>query len=97
MPRFLISALPKCDVNCGSLLLMIRMGSPNHLYRWSKYSLAIPVPVISVVHGRNSAAHVQLWSTIVRIASYPSLLGSPVMRSIATCMKGVGFSGTEMR
>src|SRR5487761_1889355 len=31
MPRLLVSALPKCDVNLGSLSLMMRVGSPNHL------------------------------------------------------------------
>jgi len=44
--------------------------------------------VIIVVQGRNIAPREHPWSTIVRIALYPLLLGNPVMRSIATCKKG---------
>jgi hypothetical protein len=33
-----------------------------------------------------------LWSTIVNIASYPFNKGSPVIKSIAICVKGGAFS-----
>ena len=41
-----------------------------------------------VVHGRKIAALEHLWSTIVRIALKPHLLGSPVIRSIAMVWNG---------
>jgi len=47
-----------------------------------------------VVQGRNIVPREQPWSTIVRIASYPLLLGSPVMRSMATCENGFA-SGSD--
>jgi len=47
-----------------------------------------------VVQGRNIAPREHPWSTIVRIASYPLLLGSPVIRSIATCENGLA-SGSD--
>ena len=56
IPNLVASTLPKCDVNCGSLSLMIFFGMPNHHTMLSKYSWAIPAPVIVVLHGRNTAA-----------------------------------------
>jgi len=47
-----------------------------------------------VLQGRKTASHEYLWSTIVNIASYPHDGGSPVIRSIAICVKGGVFSGT---
>jgi len=47
-----------------------------------------------VVQGRKIAPREQPWLTIVRIASYPLLLGSPVIRSMATCENGFA-SGSE--
>ena len=49
-----------------------------------------------VVHGRNIAPRVHLWSTMVRMLSYPLLLGSLVMRSIAIWVNGGAFSGTDI-
>jgi len=51
-----VSALLKWDVNRGSLSLMILVGRPNHRYTLSRYSWAIPGPVIVVSQGRNIAA-----------------------------------------
>jgi hypothetical protein len=51
----------------------------------------MPAPVIVVVQGRNIAPREQPWSTIVKIASNPSLLGKPVMRSMATCENGLAL------
>ena len=45
-------------------------------------------PVTFVVQGRNSAALVQPWSTMVRMASCPLLLGSWVIKSMATTSNG---------
>ena len=49
-----------------------------------------------VVQGRNKAALVQPWSTMVRIASCPWLLGSCVIRSIATTSNGWAVEGTSI-
>ena len=56
IPNFVVRAFPKWEVNLGSLLLIMRAGSPNHRYTWSRYSWAIPGPVIVSAHGRKTAA-----------------------------------------
>ena len=56
----------------------------------------MPSPVTFVVHGRNNAALVQPWSTIVRIASYPLLLGSWVIKSMAITSNGWASGGTSI-
>ena len=56
MPNLVASALPKCEVNYGSLSLMIFLGMPNHCTMLSKYNWAMPAPVIFVLQGRNTAA-----------------------------------------
>ena len=76
--------LPKCDMNLGLRSLITFVGRPYHLYTWSMYNCAIPSPVIFIVHGRNTAAQEQPWSTMVRIMSFPLCIGRPVIRSIAT-------------
>jgi hypothetical protein len=93
----LTSSVANDEVNRGSRSEMIRWGSPNHRYTLSKYSVAISAPVIVVLHGRNRAALVQPWSTIVRIASYPLLGGNWVMRSMATTSNGTAVTGTGIR
>ena len=89
IPSTLVMAFPKWEVKRGSQSLMILQGSPNHRNTFSRYSFAIPVPVIVVEQGRNIAPQEHPWSTMVRIASCLSLLGSPVMRSIAMCENGL--------
>ena len=56
IPSLLVRAFPKWEVNLGSLSLIMREGSPNHRYMWSRYSQAIPGPVIVSAHGRKTAA-----------------------------------------
>jgi hypothetical protein len=51
----------------------------------------MPGPVMVVVQGKNIAPREQPWSTIVRIASNPSLLGKPVIRSMAMCENGLAL------
>jgi hypothetical protein len=97
MPNSWVKARPKWDVKRGSLSLITFCGIPNHRYTLSRYILAIWGPVIVVEHGMNKAAREHPWSTIVRIASWPRLFGRPVMRSIATCEKGVASDGGGMR
>ena len=53
----------------------------------------MPAPVIVVEQGKNTAPREHLWSMMVSIASWPSLLGSPVMRSMVT--QGKGFASME--
>ena len=53
------------------------------------YSFATSSAEIDLLHGKNSAALVQSWSVIVRIVSYPPLLGSLVIKSRAIVPKGV--------
>ena len=60
------------------------VGKLNHQYTWSRYNWAIPGLEMFVVQGRKIAALEHLWSMIVKIALKPHLLGSPVIRSMAT-------------
>src|SRR5580693_1311313 len=50
-----------------------------------------------VEQGRNIVPWEHPWSTMVRIASCPSLLGSPVIRSIAMCENGLASMVEGMR
>ena len=61
------------------------------------YNWAMPSAVIVIVQGKNVAALVHLWSTMVRIASFPLLFGSWVMRSMDITSKGRAFGGGGMR
>jgi hypothetical protein len=97
MGRCWASALAKCNVKRGSQSDIILVGRLNHWYTCLKYNSAIPVAPIVVMQGRKSAAQEQPWSAMVRIASYPLLLGSCVIRSIATCWKGFVAGGVGMR
>ncbi len=56
IPSLSVRAFLKWEVNLGSLSLIMREGSPNHRYMWSRYSRAIPGPVIVSAHGRKIAA-----------------------------------------
>jgi hypothetical protein len=51
----------------------------------------MPAPVIVVVQGRNIAPREQPWSTMVKIVLKPSLLGKPVIRSMAMCENGLAL------
>ena len=97
MPNSFASAFPKCEVNLGSRSEIIRVGSPNHRYTFSRYSWAIWGPVMVVWHGRNNAPLEHPWLTMVRMASKPLLFGSPVIRSIAIYWKGLASGGTGIR
>ena len=88
IPNLVARAFAKWDVNRGSLSLIILLGMPNHHTTLSKYSWAIPAPVIVVLQGKNIATREHPWSTIVRIALWLRLSGSPVIRSIATLWNG---------
>ena len=96
MWSFLHNALAKREVNQGSQSEMILLGKPNHRYTCSIYNWATPSVVMVVVQGRNVAALVHLWSTMVSIASFPLLFGSWVMKSIDTTLKGHAFGGGGM-
>jgi hypothetical protein len=51
----------------------------------------MPVLMMVVEQGRKIAAHEHPWSTIVSIASFPLLLGRPVMRSITMWENGLAL------
>ena len=85
---FVVIAFAKWDVKHGSLSEIIFVGTPNQGSICWRYNLAIPSPVIIVLHGRNSAALEHPWSTMVSITSWPLDCGSWVVRSIATVLKG---------
>jgi hypothetical protein len=53
--------------------------------------------VMVSLHGRNTAAWEHPWLMMVRIAFLPCLGGSPVMRSIAMCLKGHVLSRVSMQ
>ncbi len=55
MPNRMVNAFPKCDVKRGSRSVISFDGSPNHRYTCSRYSQAIPTPVIVVEQGKNMA------------------------------------------
>jgi hypothetical protein len=88
MSSLVASAHLKCDVNQGSWSLIIFLGIPNYCTMWSKYSWAIPGPVIIVVQERKRVARKHPWSTIVRIVSCPRRSGRPVIKSIDTLWNG---------
>ena len=88
IPSLVASALLKCEVNRGSLLLMILFRIPNHRTILSKYSWAMPAPVIFVLQGGNTAAQEHHWSTMVRMALWLCLSRSPVIKSMATLGNG---------
>lgn len=54
----------------------------------------IPAPVMVSNTGRKIAVREHLWSTIVRMALCFPICGNPVIRSIATCLKGLVLEGT---
>ena len=83
-----VSAFVKWDVNHGSLLEIIFAGTPNQGNICWRYNLAIPSPVIVVLHGRNTMALEHPWSTMVSITLCPFDCGSWVMRSMAIVLKG---------
>src|SRR5258707_3749678 len=76
---------------------MTFLGRPNQGYMFLRYRAAIPGPVIVVEHGRNRAAREHPWSTMVRMASFPLILGKPVIRSMAICWNGRESSGAVIR
>jgi hypothetical protein len=88
IPSFWVRARPKWEVNRGSQLLIILVGVPNHLYMCLRYSWVMPTPVMLILQGINTAVQEHLWSTMVRMASFPQCLGRPVIRSIAICWNG---------
>jgi hypothetical protein len=51
----------------------------------------MPVPVMVVEQGRKIATRKHPWSTMVSMASCPSLLGRPVMRSITIWENGLAL------
>ena len=97
IPSLSVRAFPKCEVNQGSLSLIIWEGNPNHRYMWSRYSQAIPGPVIVSLQGRKIAALEHPWSTIVRMALYLCCIGRPVIRSIVICQNGRVFWAVVIR
>ena len=88
IPSLVARALLKCDMNRGSLSLIIFFGMPNHHMTLLKYSWAIPAPMIVVLHGRNTAAREHPWLTMVRMALWLHLSESLVIRSMATLWNG---------
>lgn len=87
------------DVNQGSQLLMILLGSPKLVTTCLRYNAAVSSALISSLHGMNITAFVQLWSVTVRIESYPCERGNLVMKSIATVLNGIasgfGYMGLK--
>ena len=53
--------------------------------------------VTMVLHSRKITTLKHPWPTIIRMASYPLLLGRPVIRSRAICLKEAGVVDTGMR
>jgi hypothetical protein len=49
----------------------------------------MPASVMVVEQGKKIATHEHPWSTMVSMVSFPSLLGRPVMRSIAMWENGL--------
>ena len=77
------------EANFGSLSLMNFSGSPNHGKTCWIISPAVSSAVILSLQGMNSAAFVQSWSVIVSMESYPCEIGSLVIKSSATVLKGI--------
>ncbi len=79
------------DTNLGSLSLINLWGSPNLGNMCWTINPAISSAVIASLHGMNIAALLQLWSVTMSIKSYPSDVGSLVMKSRATVSKGIAL------
>ncbi len=77
------------DANLGSLSLMNLLGSLNLGNTCRTISPTISSAVIVSLHGMNIAALLQSWSVMVSIESYPCDMGSLVMKSRATVLKGI--------
>ena len=82
-----VSAFAKWEVKHGSLSEIIFTGTPNQGNMCWRYNLAIPSPVIVVLHGRNTMALKHPWSMMVSFTSWLLDHGSWVMRSITTVLK----------
>ena len=89
IPTILCSSCVNLDTNCGSLLLIILLGSPKCINTCLIYSAAIPLALISLLHGIKTATLVQSWSVTVRMELYPCDSGNLVIKSIATVSNGV--------
>jgi len=50
--------------------------------------------MIDCWQGKKTAVHEHPWLMMVRMLSCPQLFSSPVIRSIATCVKGGALLGT---
>ena len=85
------SSFINCDVNLGSLSVMILEGTPNRGKTWLKYNIATPSASIDSWHGRKMAIFVHPWSVMVKTESYPCDLGNLTMKSIAIVENGVAL------
>ena len=77
------------EVNFGSLSLMNFSGSPKRRNMCWTISPMVSSAVMLSLHGMKSTALVQSWSVTVSIVSNPCDIGSLVMKSSATVLKGI--------
>ena len=69
MPTILHNLHVNLDVNCGSWLLIILLGSLKWINMCLRYNAAVPLVLISLLHGIKMAALVQSWLVTVRTES----------------------------
>src|SRR6266702_3577041 len=75
--------LMNLEANFGSLSLMNFSGSPK------RRNMCWTISLMVSLHGMKSTALVQSWSVTVSIVSNPCDIGSLVMKSSATVLKGI--------
>src|ERR1700761_2576932 len=80
------------EVNCGSLSLMILLGSPYHRTMFSRNTCAVSSAVIASLQGMKCVTFMQPWSGMVSMESYPLDKGNLVIKSNAMTLKGVALS-----
>ena len=88
MPRSFRSSKKALEANWGPLSEIILSGSPNHLYKFSKRSLAVPSDVIVLLHGSKITPFESPWSTTTKIESKPAAGGRSVIRSMEQLANG---------
>ena len=67
-------------MNCGPLLEMILLKSPNRVYSFLKMMVATPSAVMDFFVGQRITPFVSPWSTTTNKESKPLEIGRSVMR-----------------
>lgn len=81
-PRCEHSSWKTFDANCGPRSEIIIFGNPNRLNTLSRYSFAVPIASIVLVHGIMATPLVTSWSTTTMRELNPLDSGRAVIKSM---------------